>query len=170
MRYPVNDQKIPAYLEVFENCMVKWDDESYKSDSVQKHWIPDTFLYNNLHMLSWTLSCCHGVIGNTVKNLGLEFENNLKYPHFLFLNQMLTESSCKSQTPSPFQKEVFIMSIDGVQVKRKDDFYNMITSAFGADGEDALPGTMASATFKILVYKEETLLDVDIDMKSIGSL
>ena len=168
--YPVDDQKIPAYLEVFGHCMVKWDDASCKSEIVQNHWIPDTFLYKNLHELSWVISCCHGGIGNIAANLGLEFEGNLKKPHFLFLNQMLAESMFKPQTPQTFQKNVFIMSVDGVQVKRKEDFYNIITSTFEAIGEDALPGTMTSATFKILVYKEEGMLDFDIDMESTGSL
>ena len=103
-------------------------------------------------------------------NLGLEFEGNLKNPHFLFLNQMLTESMCKPQTPQTFQKNVFIMSVDGVQVKRKEDFYNIITSTFEAIGEDVLPGTMTSATFKILVYKKEGMHDFDIDIESTGSL
>ena len=95
-------------------------------------------------------------------NLGLEFEGNLKKTHFLFLNQMLAESMCKPQTPQTFQKNVLIMSVDGVQVKQKEDFYNIITSTSESIREDALPGTMTSATFKILVYKEEGMHDFDI--------
>ena len=149
------------YQEVFDKCMVKWNDDKSKSAAVElKNHPVLQCKYNLFRILHWTLPISTKGFNTATQAFGLYFEESTVSDSYSmpFLTGMDQKSICLPQMPENFKCDIWLASINGIQINNISDINRILSK--GGDNDDDIDDNndddndniASSRRYKIVIY------------------